>query len=107
MDPDPAERWIANLAAALHGRAGQVQAIHCGHLHRPLVTRFCGIPLSVTPSVAPLVALDLRPIDGEQPDGRALITTEAPGYALHHWDGTRLATHYERAGDGDVCVVCV
>ncbi len=98
MDPDPAEGWVQRFGAAVEGR-GNVLAIHCGHLHRPLATRFRGIPLHVTPSVAPLVALDLRPTDPERPDDRELITTEPPGYALHRWDGTALATHYESAGD--------
>jgi 3',5'-cyclic-AMP phosphodiesterase len=102
MDPAPDDPWIANFARALAGFEGQVQAIHCGHLHRPIVTRFCGIPLSVTPSVAPLVSLDLRPISSKKPDSRALITTEPPTYALHHWDGTSLVTHYERVADWDV-----
>lgn len=101
MDPRPDEEWILNLASAFAGM-DQVQAIHCGHLHRQIVTSFCGIPLSVTPSVAPLVSLDLRPISPEKPDARALITTEPPGYALHHWDGTRLVSHYEKVSDWDV-----
>ena len=101
MDPAPGEEWIGNLEAAFDGM-DQVQAIHCGHLHRPLATSFCGIPLNVTPAVAPLVSLDLRPISGEHPDSRALITTEPPTYALHHWDGTRVATHYEKVCDWDV-----
>ncbi len=101
MDPRPDEAWILNIAAALDGM-DQVQAIHCGHLHRQITTNFCGIPLSVTPSVAPLVSLDLRPISGDKPDARALITTEPPGYALHHWDGTRLVSHYEKVSDWDV-----
>ena len=101
MDPRADEEWILNLAAALDGM-DQVQAIHCGHLHRPIQTSFCGIPLSVTPSVAPLVSLDLRPISGDTPDARALITTEPPTYALHYWDGTRLVSHYEKVSDWDV-----
>jgi 3',5'-cyclic AMP phosphodiesterase CpdA len=101
MDPAPGEEWIRNLEAAFDGM-DQVQAIHCGHLHRPLATRFCGIPLNVTPAVAPLVSLDLRPISGDHPDSRALITTEPPTYALHHWDGTRVATHYEKVCDWQV-----
>ena len=52
--------------------------------------------------VAPLVSLDLRPISGELPDSRPLITTEPPTYALHHWDGQRVATHYEKVCDWDV-----
>ena len=101
MDPEPGEQWIQRLAAALQGRR-QVVAIHCGHLHRPLATTFQGIPLSVTPSVAPLVAMDLRPMDPDRPDGRDLITTEPPTYALHRWDGQSLVTHYERISGWDV-----
>ena len=80
----------------------QVQAIHCGHFHRQINTSFCGIPLAVTPAVAPLVSLDLRPISGDVPDSRALITTEPPTFALHHWDGTRVVTHYEQVCDWQV-----
>jgi 3',5'-cyclic AMP phosphodiesterase CpdA len=101
MDPSPGESWIANFAAAIDGQ-GQVRAIHCGHLHRPLLTQFNGVPLGVTPSVAPLVSLDLRPISSAKSDNRPLITTEPPGYALHYWDGERLVTHYEKVSDWDV-----
>lgn len=102
MDPNPSEQWIANLAAALAGHEERVQAIHCGHLHRPIVAKFNGIPLSVTPSVAPLVSMDLRPIDAARADQRALITTEPPTYALHYWDGVRLVSHFERVCDWEV-----
>lgn len=102
MDPQPDEPWIINFAAALAGFEAQVQAIHCGHLHRPIVAKFHGIPLAVTPSVAPLVSMDLRPISSKKPDSRALITTEPPTYALHYWDGCALVTHYERVSDWDV-----
>lgn len=101
MDPAPGEAWIGNLGAAILGHA-QIQAIHCGHLHRPIAARFHGVPVCVTPSVAPLVSLDLRKIDVLKPDNRALITTEPAGYALHRWDGQNLVTHYERTNDWDV-----
>ena len=101
MDPEPGEQWIQRFAAAVRGRS-QIVAIHCGHLHRPLATTFQGIPLGVTPSVAPLVAMDLRPIDPDHPDGRDLITTEPPTYALHRWDGANLITHYERVSGWNV-----
>lgn len=101
MDPAPDERWITRLRKVLTGQR-QVQAIHCGHLHRQIITRFAGIPLGVTPSVAPLVAMDLSPIDQDVPDDRELITTEPPTYALHRWDGVRLVSHYERVGDWEV-----
>ena len=101
MDPAPDEGWITRLRTVLEGQS-QVLAIHCGHLHRQITTRFAGIPLGVTPSVAPLVAMDLNPIDQNVPDNRELITTEPPTYALHRWDGTSLVSHYERVGDWQV-----
>lgn len=102
MDPCEDESWIANFGAALAGHEQNILAIHCGHLHRPLSTTFNGIPLNVTPSVAPLVAMDLRPIDPQTPDDRDLITTEPPSYALHRWDGKNLVTHYEVVNDWQV-----
>lgn len=101
MDPAPNEPWIGRLREVLTGQS-QIQAIHCGHLHRQITTKFAGIPLSVTPSVAPLVAMDLSPIDQNVPDNRELITTEPPTYALHRWDGVNLVSHYERVGDWQV-----
>jgi 3',5'-cyclic AMP phosphodiesterase CpdA len=98
MDPAPNAGWVRRFSEAVRGRS-QIVAIHCGHLHRPLLTSFAGIPLAVAPSVAPLVAMDFNPIDPDYPDGRALITTEQPGYALHRWDGASLVTHYGYAGD--------
>lgn len=94
MDPAQDEDWIARFGAVVAGQ-DQIVAIHCGHLHRPITTTFRGIPLSVTGSVAPLVAMDLRPVDLDHPDGRDLITTEPPSYALHRWDGENLTSHYE------------
>lgn len=97
MDPDPAEPWIARFAAATRGH-GQIRAVLCGHLHRAIVANWQGAPLLVAPSTAPSVALDLSPIDGAEPDGRALIRNAPPGYALHRWDGQSLVSHFERVG---------
>jgi 3',5'-cyclic-AMP phosphodiesterase len=97
MDPDPAEAWIARFAEATRGY-DQIQAVLCGHLHRPIVTRWNGAPLIVCPSSAPALALDLRSVDPDQPDGRALITDEPPAYALHRWDGDSFVTHFESVG---------
>lgn len=102
MDPLPDESWIENFGAAIAGHEKRILAIHCGHLHRPLAATFRGVPLMVTPSVAPLVALDLNAIDPDLPDNRDLITTEPPTYALHRWDGTTLVTHYETVSDWQV-----
>jgi len=101
MDPGPAEDWMVRFGNAIKGHS-QIRAVHCGHLHRPIMTTLHGIPISVTPSVAPLVAMDLRPIDPDAPDGRDLITTEAPTYAIHRWSDGNLLTHYEEVGDWKV-----
>ena len=101
MDPAPDEPWIVRLREVLTGQC-QVLAIHCGHLHRHIATQFAGIPLGVTPSVAPLVAMDLSPINQHTPDNRELITTEPPTYALHRWDGQSLVSHYEQVGDWQI-----
>ncbi len=101
MDPGADESWMLNFGDAVAGHS-QILAIHCGHLHRPIHTTFNGIPLSVTPSVAPLVAMDLRPIDPENPDGRDLITTEPASYAIHRWANGSLLTHYEMVEDWQV-----
>ena len=63
------------------------------------LTRWNGALLAVCPSSAPALALDLRAIDPDHPDGRALVQDEPPGYALHHWDGRALVTHFESLGN--------
>lgn len=101
MDPAPNEAWINRLRKVLTGQQ-QIQAIHCGHLHRQISTSFAGIPLGVTPSIAPLVAIDLKPIDPLSPDDRDLIIAGPPAYALHIWNGESLVSHYEQVGDWPV-----
>lgn len=98
MDPDPDAGWLRRFGEAIEGRRN-ILALHCGHLHRPMAATFRGIPAHVTPSVAPLLALDLRPTNPDRPDGRDLITVEPPAFALHRWDGRDLVTHYERVGE--------
>jgi 3',5'-cyclic AMP phosphodiesterase CpdA len=94
LDSDAREAWIARFGDAIAGPR-QVKGIIAGHLHRPLHTAWNGISLTVCPSTAPAVALDLNPIDPGLPDGRDMIVDEPPGYALHRWDGERLVTHLE------------
>ncbi len=101
MDPGADEAWMQRFGEAVEGHS-QILAIHCGHLHRPIHAMFKGIPVSVTASVAPLVAMDLRVIDPEAPDHRELITTEPPTYAIHRWEEGALVTHYELVNDWDV-----
>ena len=94
MDGREQAPWTERLRAALAGHP-QVRAIIAGHLHRTVHTTFAGVPLSVCQSSAPAVALDLRAIDPEQPDGRAMVQAEPPGYALHRWSGGQFTSHFE------------
>jgi hypothetical protein len=43
--------------------------------------------------------LDLKPIDPEKPDNRAMIIADHPAYALHFWNGRELVSHFDSAGD--------
>lgn len=94
LDSAASEPWIARFERAATGFP-QLKGIIAGHLHRSIHTQWNGLSISVCPSTAPAVALDLSPIDEDRPDGRELITDEPPGYALHRWDGQRLITHIE------------
>ncbi len=91
--------WIARFTAAIAGRP-QVRAIIAGHLHRTIHSSIAGVPLTVCPSTAPTVALDLNPIDPEQPDGRAMIADEPAAFALHRWHGDQLVSHFESLSAG-------
>jgi Icc protein len=93
LDGGDDEPWIARFAAAIAVRP-QVRAIVAGHLHRTIFTTVAGVPLSVCPSCAPAVSLDLRAIDARHPDGRAMVAGEPAGYALHRWDGGVLVSHF-------------
>jgi len=63
--------------AAVIRRNPQVQAVLCGHVHRPIETRFAGTLASTSPSVAHQVALDLKV-------GAPLsYAMEPPAYRLH------------------------
>jgi Icc protein len=101
LTEDPQAPWIARLRAAIEGR-GNIVAIVAGHVHRSIVTTWAGTSLIVCSSTAPQVALDLRPIDPENPDDRPMIVAEPPVYALHRWDGRQLVTHFGVAEDREL-----
>ena len=87
------ETWAAQVEDVI-GQHGNVVAVLSGHIHRPITTAWAGTRVSVCPSTAPQVALDLREIDPASPDGRAMIIAEPPGYGLHLWNGQTLISHY-------------
>ena len=98
LDGNATESWIGRFAECIAGH-GQIRSIISGHLHRNIHTLWNGVSLTVCASTAPLVALDLRPVDPDVPDGRAMITDEYPGYALHFWNGRHCVSHFEAVDD--------
>lgn len=98
MDPRPHEAWLARFRGAVEGH-DQIVGIACGHLHRPIASAFAGVPVAVTPAVAPAVSLDLRPVDFHKADGRGIVDGEPPAYALHRWKDGRLVTHFQPVGE--------
>ena len=63
--------------AAVIGSNPQVHAILCGHVHRPIETRFAGTLASTSPSVAHQVALRL------EVNAPLTYSMEPPAYRLH------------------------
>jgi len=98
MDPRPDEAWLQRFRACITGQS-QIVGIACGHLHRPVSSVFEGIPVAVTPAVAPAVSLDLRPVDFHKADGRGIVDAEPPAYALHRWKNGNLVSHVQPVGD--------
>ncbi|MEN3748994.1 phosphodiesterase [Sphingomonas sp. HF-S3] len=95
---DPQEGWVRRFAGAIEGQS-QVRAILSGHVHRPIVGRWRGASVAIAPSIAPGAALDLRPMDIETPDQRALVVADRPGYALHRWHDGALTSFFAFAED--------
>lgn len=74
---------------------GQIQRVLCGHLHRPIQAVWHGTPVSVAPSPAHQVAMDLRP------GGPSAFVMEPPAIHLHSWTPAGLVTHQSYVGDFD------
>lgn len=104
LDGDADAAWIVCFTKAIAGHP-QVRAILAGHLHRTIHSSVLGIPLTVCPSTAPTVALNLTPIDPEQPDGRAMIVDEPAAFALHRWESNHLVSHFESLSAGQAWTV--
>jgi Icc protein len=82
------------FADLVKGRAN-VLGVVCGHVHRPIATRWAGTVAFSAPSTAHQFALTLHP------EAPFRWTPEPPAVALHQWqpDGT-LATHLSYIGAG-------
>jgi 3',5'-cyclic AMP phosphodiesterase CpdA len=101
MTENPEARWVRKLRPIVEAHPNIV-AMVCGHLHRPIVTRWAGTALAVCPSTAPQVALDMEKMDAEQPDNRPMIVADRPCFALHYWNGDGLITHFDTVEDHEV-----
>lgn len=82
----------ADAMEQIVARHGHVQAILCGHLHRPIQCRFGKTMASTCPSPAHQVALDLSAAGPER------FVMEPPGYQLHLWRNQRWVTHTQWVG---------
>jgi 3',5'-cyclic-AMP phosphodiesterase len=98
MNTHPEEPWVRRFARAIEGH-NQVTNIVCGHVHRPISVGWRGTTITICPSTAPQVALDLAPIDADAPDNRAMIIADPPAFALHWWNQRELITHFDTAED--------
>lgn len=66
---------------------GNIEAILCGHIHRPAFTRWRGTVVSTAPSMGMQLVLDLN-LKTEA------FVLEAPAYQLHYWTPDHnLVTH--------------
>lgn len=101
MSENPDAEWVGRLEAVV-AKSRNVVALIAGHLHRPIVSRFAGTNLVVCAATALQLALDLGPIDPEVPDGRPMIVSDPPAFALHLWTGRSLITHLCTAGGDNV-----
>ena len=101
MTENPDAAWVRRLEDVVTGRLNIVAMVG-GHLHRPLVTGWAGTTLAVCPATAPQVALDMAPMDPDAPDNRPMIVADRPYFALHHWNGRQLISHFDTAETHDV-----
>ena len=98
MDPCKNEPWLKRFCETVRGHK-QIISIQAGHLHRPVQAMVEGIPICVSPAVAPAVTLDLRPVDTHAADYRAIVAAEPPSYSLHLWRGGNLVSHFQPVGN--------
>ncbi len=97
----PGEPWVDRLKAVI-SRHPQVIRLVAGHVHRTILAPFAHTFVSVCPSTAPQVALEMREIDPDRPDGRPLIVIEPPTFGLHSWRDGTLTSHTVFTGEHKV-----
>lgn len=80
--------WAQGLIETL-ARYPNVERVLCGHIHRPIQALVGGRLVSVCPSTAHQVTLDL----GVEPSEGGFFEMEPPGFQLHLWRNGRMVTH--------------
>ncbi|TKC86698.1 phosphodiesterase [Trinickia terrae] len=86
----------ADKLAEIVSRYPNVERVLCGHVHRPMFTRFAGTIAAAIPAPAHQVALDLRD------DAPSAFRMEPPAFALHRYDpATGLVTHHAYVEESD------
>lgn len=91
LDPESSERL-----AAIVSRYPNVERVICGHVHRPIFTRFAGTIASAVPAPAHQVALDLRE------NAPSAFRLEPPAFALHRYaPETGVVTHHAYVDEGE------
>jgi 3',5'-cyclic-AMP phosphodiesterase len=98
MNTHPDEPWVKRFSETIAGHR-QIVTIICGHFHRAISVGWRGTTVAICPSTAPQVALDLSPIDPDNPDGRPMIIADPPAYALHHWNGREIVSHFDNCDE--------
>lgn len=98
MDVQNCRNWEGFERVLL--RHPQVLSIVCGHIHRTVFTTFAGRTVSIGPSPAHAVDLNL------DPDGIPSFRMEPPGIHLHWWQSDpapygRIVTHLSPVGAFD------
>lgn len=79
--------------AAIVRRHPQVRRIVAGHVHRPIESRFAGVPCGVAPATAPQLMLDLRK------ESQSNNREEPPGYVFHLFQNGDFIAHMVACGD--------
>jgi len=96
MDALRLEPASADRLKALVARYPNVERVMCGHVHRPIFTRFAGTIASTVPAPAHQVALDLRE------NAPSAFRLEPPAFALHRYTPeTGIVTHHAYVDEGE------
>jgi len=96
MDRQRLDPASAKELAAIVSRYPNVERVICGHVHRPIFTRFGGTIAAAVPAPAHQVALDLRK------DAPSAFRLEPPAFALHQYAAeTGIVTHHAYVDEGE------